>query len=367
MLQGKLDILFEEKPGYDILLAQSYKDLIGRVQAMGLSNRKICVVTDSNVAKYHLDEVVGCLAGAAGRVVTFSFPAGEERKNLDTVQDLYAFLIEEGFDRNDVLAALGGGVVGDLTGFAAATYLRGIRFFQLPTSLLSMVDSSIGGKTGVDFRAYKNMVGAFYMPQFVYMNISALKTLPAREYRSGFGEIIKHGLILDRQFYDWLAKNRDELLKMDAEFVTEMVYRSLLVKKQVVERDPKEKGERALLNFGHTLGHAVEKLKGFSLLHGECVSVGMAAALWLCALRGNLTAQEVKDIMAHLSAFGLPVLTDGLNASDIVKAALKDKKMDAGQIRFILLRAVGEAYADMTVTQKEMEQACEFLLGGGNL
>ena len=262
MLQGKLDILFEEKPGYDILLAQSYRDLSGRVQAMGLSNRKICVVTDSNVAKYHLDEVVGCLAGAAGRVVTFSFPAGEERKNLDTVQELYAFLIEEGFDRNDVLAALGGGVVGDLTGFAAATYLRGIRFFQLPTSLLSMVDSSIGGKTGVDFKAYKNMVGAFYMPQFVYMNISALKTLPAREYRSGFGEIIKHGLILDRQFYDWLAKNRDELLKMDAEFVTEMVYRSLLVKKQVVERDPKEKGERALLNFGHTLGHAVEKLKG---------------------------------------------------------------------------------------------------------
>ncbi len=318
MLQGKLDILFEEKPGYDILLAQSYRDLSGRVQAMGLSNRKICVVTDSNVAKYHLDEVVECLAGAAGRVVT------------------------------------------DLTGFAAATYLRGIRFFQLPTSLLSMVDSSIGGKTGVDFKAYKNMVGAFYMPQFVYMNISALKTLPAREYRSGFGEIIKHGLILDRQFYDWLAKNRDELLKMDAEFVTEMVYRSLLVKKQVVERDPKEKGERALLNFGHTLGHAVEKLKGFSLLHGECVSVGMAAALWLCALRGNLTAQEVKDIMAQLSAFGLPVLTDGLNASDIVKAALKDKKMDAGQIRFILLRAVGEAYADMTVTQKEMEQACEF-------
>ncbi|MDE7325336.1 MAG: 3-dehydroquinate synthase [Lachnospiraceae bacterium] len=367
MLQGKLDVFFEGKPGYDILLEQSYADLKGRLCTMGLSNRKVCIVTDTNVAKYHLDDVVKCIEGAVGKVVTFSFAAGEERKNLDTVQTLYAFLIEEGFDRGDVLAALGGGVVGDLTGFAAATYLRGIRFFQLPTSLLAMVDSSIGGKTGVDFKAYKNMVGAFYMPQFVYMNITALKTLPEREYRSGFGEIIKHGLIKDRELYNWLDRNRKGLLGLSPELVTEMVYRSLLVKKMVVERDPKEKGERSLLNFGHTLGHAVEKLKGFSLLHGECVSLGMAAALQISVRRGNLEAEETEGILQTLSSFGLPVITEGLKASDLVKVAMKDKKMDAGQIRFILLRTVGEAYADMTVTQKEMEQAAEFLLGGGNL
>lgn len=359
MLQQRLDILYDGKPCYDILLEQSYEPLTERVQAMKLENRKICVVTDTNVEPHHAAEVVKRLEAAAEKVVVFSFAAGEESKNLDNVQALYAFLIEEGFDRNDVLAALGGGVVGDLTGFAAATYLRGIRFFQLPTSLLAMVDSSIGGKTGVDFRAYKNMVGAFYMPQFVYMNITALFTLPEREYRSGFGEIIKHGLIKDAVFYEWLMKNHDALLSLDREAVTEMVYRSLLVKKEVVERDPKEKGERALLNFGHTIGHAVEKLKGFSLLHGECVSIGIAAASDISFRRGELTREQRDNILSVLRAFSLPVSVSGLNAPDVLKAASKDKKKDAGRIKFILLKTIGEAYIDPSVTEEEMAQACE--------
>lgn len=367
MLQKQLDILYDGKPCYDIMLEQDYGALGERVGQMGLQSRKICIVTDTNVARHHAAAVEKILAQEAGRVVTFPFPAGEASKNLETVQALYAFLIREGFDRGDVLAALGGGVVGDLTGFAAATYLRGIRFFQLPTSLLAMVDSSIGGKTGVDFKAYKNMVGAFYMPQFVYMNISALKTLPPAEYRSGFGEIIKHGLIRDKAFYEWLLKNRIGLLERDGAPVTEMVYRSLLVKKAVVERDPKEKGERALLNFGHTIGHAVEKLKNFSLLHGECVSVGMAAASHISFQRGGLTKDQLDGICSALAAFGLPVFTSGLDIPDILNAAAKDKKMDAGQIRFVLLKEIGDAGIDTTVTRQEMAAACEFILGSGGL
>ncbi|MDE6875368.1 MAG: 3-dehydroquinate synthase [Lachnospiraceae bacterium] len=363
MPEKQLDILYEGKPCYDIMLEQDYGALGERVERMGLKSRKICIVTDTNVAKYHASAVEKVCAKAAGKVVTFPFPAGEASKNLETVQSLYAFLIKEGFDRGDVLAALGGGVVGDLTGFAAATYLRGIRFFQLPTSLLSMVDSSIGGKTGVDFKAYKNMVGAFYMPQFVYMNISALMTLPEAEYRSGFGEIIKHGLIRDKAFYEWLVQNRSGLLGRNGAPVTEMVYRSLLVKKAVVERDPKEKGERALLNFGHTVGHAVEKLKNFSLLHGECVSVGMAAAGHICFQRGILSGEDLDGILSVLGAFGLPVSTSGLDVSDILNAVTKDKKMDAGQIRFVLLKEIGDACIDTTVTRQEMTEACKYILG----
>ncbi len=298
----------------------------------------------------------------AFRVVSFTFPAGEASKTLNTVQKLYEFLIQENFDRNDVLIALGGGVVGDLTGYAAATYLRGIRFVQVPTTLLAMVDSSIGGKTGVDFKAYKNMVGAFYMPQFVYMNISLLGTLPMREYCSGFGEILKHGLIRDAESYSWLIENRDLLLQRDRSAVTEMVYRSLLVKKAVVERDPKEKGERALLNFGHTLGHAVEKLKEFRLLHGECVAIGMVAAVQLSWKKGMLTEFQTKEILSCIQSFQLPISASGLKTEDILLTVSRDKKKDADKIKFILLDGIGNAVIDTSVTEQELADACEFIL-----
>lgn len=362
MQERQLDILYEGKPCYDILLEQNYGLLSQQVEKMGGAGRKICIVTDTHVAPHHAGEVKKALEKVAGRVVVFTFAAGEASKNLETVQALYAFLIEEGFDRNDILAALGGGVVGDLTGFTAATYLRGIRFFQLPTSLLAMVDSSIGGKTGVDFRAYKNMVGAFYMPCFVYMDITTLKTLPGREYRSGFGEIIKHGLIKDRAFYDWLLQNVDGLLQFEPGLVMEMIYRSLLVKKEVVQRDPNEKGERALLNFGHTIGHAIEKLKNFSLLHGECVSLGIVAASHISYQRGMLAKEGLDGILSTLKAFSLPVFVSGVVVPDILKAAAKDKKMDAGKIKFVLLNEIGSAYIDLNVTDMEMKQACGFLL-----
>lgn len=362
MKQNKIEVFYENKPCYDILLEQDYGKLANAAAKLDLSSRKICIVTDSKVGPLYAEKVEEALQGCAAKIAVFTFPAGEESKNLETVQELYEFLIKESFDRNDVLAALGGGVVGDLTGYTAATYLRGIRFFQLPTSLLSMVDSSIGGKTGVDFKAYKNMVGAFYMPQFVYMNISVLNSLSDREYFSGFGEIIKHGLIKDKPFYEWLKQEKDALSGREPAKITEMVYRSLLVKKEVVERDPKERGERALLNFGHTIGHAVEKLKEFRLLHGECVAVGMAAAAQISLKRGLISAEQFKDILAVITAYHLPVFADGLETEEILNTAAKDKKMDAGKIKFVLLQKPGNAVIDTTVTREEMSAACAFIL-----
>lgn len=362
MKSNRIEISYNDQPCYDILLERDFASLPERIKKLDIENRKLCVVSDSNVAEYHLNACMKSLEGLSAKLVSFVFEAGEARKNLDTVQDLYEFLILEKFDRNDILIALGGGVVGDLTGYTAATYLRGIRFVQVPTSLLAMVDSSIGGKTGVDFRAYKNMVGAFHMPQFVYMNVSLLSSLPDREYYSGFGEIIKHGIIKDIDLYNWLRENRDALMNRCMDEVTEMIYRSLLVKKAVVEKDPTEKGDRALLNFGHTIGHAIEKLKDFSLLHGECVAIGMVAASRIAVDRGLLTESDLKQIIVTIQSFNLPVNTCGLNYNDILEAASRDKKSDAGKIKFILAAPIGNAFIDKTVTADEMRAGCDFVL-----
>ena len=206
----------------------------------------------------------------------------EKNKNLNTVSALYQALIQNGLDRKSLLVALGGGVVGDLTGFGAATYLRGIDFIQVPTTLLAQVDSSVGGKTGVDFQQYKNMVGAFHQPRLVYMNLSTLSSLPAEQFACGMGEILKTGLICDGDFFRYVCCEQKGIKKLDMEQIARMVRRCCEIKAGVVERDPKEQGERALLNLGHTVGHSVEKLKNFTLLHGQCVGVGLVAAAYLC-------------------------------------------------------------------------------------
>lgn len=362
MFQNKLEVSYEGKHSYNILIEHDFNTLAEAMQEFGISNRRLCIVTESNVGPFHANAVANILQSIAKQVDVYTFQAGEESKNLDTVAGLYAFLIEHGYDRNDMLVALGGGVVGDLTGYCAATYLRGIRFVQIPTSLLAMVDSSVGGKTGVDFRAYKNMVGAFYMPKLVYINISLLQTLPSREYLSGFGEVIKYGLIRDLPMFQWLRENADVLLNLSAEPVAEMVYRSLWNKKEIVERDPKEKGERALLNFGHTLGHAIEKISHFELLHGECVALGMASAAWISWSRKLISEEDLKGIITILKTFRLPVSCNIASVEEVIRIASKDKKMDAGQIKFILLNRIGEAYIDNTVTTQEMADACGFLM-----
>ncbi|ABX42719.1 3-dehydroquinate synthase [Lachnoclostridium phytofermentans] len=361
-LYDRLEVKYDEKPCYDIVLKESFQDLIEEINAFELKNRKICIVTDSNVGLYYLKQLEELLLGVPGKVVSFVFPAGEDNKNLETVQNLYEYLIRESFDRNDVLLALGGGVVGDLTGYTAATYLRGIRFLQVPTSLLAMVDSSIGGKTGVDFKAYKNMVGAFHMPSCVYMNLECLKTLEERIFLSGMGEIIKHGLIQDKAYYEWLKDNKDAIVAKDIAVLRKMVGRSCEIKRAVVEIDPHEHNERAWLNFGHTIGHAVEKWMEFTLLHGECVAIGMSAAIFLSYERGYLTKEEHEDILSTIEAFKLPIRVQKLEIANILEALSRDKKMDAGQIKFILLRSIGEAFIDTTITKKELIRAIEFIM-----
>lgn len=363
-MKETMTVRSDGRPAYDIVLSDSFEDLGACVKGLGFSARKLCIVTDSNVERLYLDEVRRRLSPVFSQVKVFVFPAGEEHKNLDTVKQLYTFLIQNQFDRKDLLAALGGGVVGDLCGFAAATYLRGVSFIQIPTTLLAQVDSSIGGKTGVDFDAWKNMVGAFHMPRLVYTNVSTLLTLPEEQYTSGLGEILKHGLIRDRAYYEWLKEHLESVRRREPGVCLPMIRRSDEIKRDVVERDPKEQGERALLNFGHTLGHAIEKLKQFQMLHGHCVAVGALAACRICADRGYMTEEAFQQIKETFRQFGLPVSVSGLDPEEVIQATRHDKKMDAGSIRFILLKDIGDAQIDRQVTDDEMRRGLAEILQG---
>lgn len=358
-MDNRMPILLNRKPCYDIVFEKSFDRLAEELAAFEIARKRICIVTDSNVDDFYGEELLGLLAGKCLKAVKYVFPAGEENKNLDTVKSIYKFLIEEQFDRKDMLVALGGGVVGDLTGFTAATYLRGIDFVQLPTTLLAQADSSIGGKTGVDFDGYKNMVGAFKMPRLVYMNVSALDTLEDRQFFAGFAEIMKHGIIKDSIFYEWLIENMYEICERDPDTLLEMVRRSCNVKKLVVEKDPEERGDRALLNLGHTIGHAIEKAKNFELYHGECVALGIVAAAYISWKKELLSMDEYYEIRDMFVPFYLPISVDGIDPQEILCLTKSDKKMEAGKIRFVLLKKIGKAVIDTTVTDDEMLAAIQ--------
>ena len=296
MTETKLLVKREGDFHYPICFEENFSNLAQAMRAEGLVDRKICIVTDSNVGPLYESAVEEVLRKVSSDISVFTFEAGEKNKNLDTVSSLYQTLIQNGLDRKSILVALGGGVVGDLTGFGAATYLRGIDFIQIPTTLLAQVDSSVGGKTGVDFQQYKNMVGAFHQPKLVYMNLSTLTTLPAEQFACGMGEILKTGLICDGEFFRFVCREQESIKALDMKLIAAMVRRCCEIKAGVVERDPKEQGERALLNLGHTVGHAVEKLKNFTLLHGQCVGAGLVAAAYLSMKRGLLNEQEYQGM-----------------------------------------------------------------------
>lgn len=358
-MTDKIMVHLNELPVYDIVLREDFLLLADEVKKLNIENKKLCIVTDQIVGELYLQEVSEILSPCCHKVISYIFPAGEKNKNLFTVQKLYELLILSKFDRGDMLVALGGGVVGDLCGFAAATYLRGIDFIQIPTTLLSQVDSGIGGKTGVDFDAYKNMVGAFHMPKLVYSNISTLLTLPDNQFSSGMGEVIKHGLIKDKGYYQWLLRSAETIWARDLPACRKMVMGSNLIKKDVVEKDPTEQGDRMLLNFGHTLGHAIEKLKDFTLLHGECVALGSLAAMYISCLRGTISPEEINDFRHVLKVFHIPDSVSGLLKEDVIKATKNDKKMESGVIKFVLLREIGSSYVDRTVTEDEMALALD--------
>ena len=356
-LSDRITVNYEGEPCYDIVFSKDFSEIGNELKKFNIENKKLCIVTESNVGPLYAEKLKNALETLCKKIIIHEFKAGEENKNVGTVENIYETLIANKFDRNDMLLALGGGVTGDITGFAAATYLRGIDFVQIPTTLLSQVDSSIGGKTGVDFKAYKNMVGAFYMPKLVYMNLSVLGSLSERLFNSGFGEIIKHGFIKDKEYYTWLKENIQHIKSHDYDALENMIAISCNIKRRVVELDPTEKGDRALLNFGHTLGHAIEKLKNFELYHGECVVLGMVAALEISRTRQLISDAEYEDAINTFKAYNFPVTVDGISVEDVIKVSKNDKKMDAGKIKFILLDRIGNAYIDKTVTDDEMRAA----------
>ncbi|MDD3279592.1 MAG: 3-dehydroquinate synthase [Lachnospiraceae bacterium] len=339
---------------YDIIWEEGFEKLTEAIRSRKLAKGKICIISDSTVAELYLENLKEALQGLDTTITSFVFPAGEASKNLDTVKAAYSHLIEAHFERKDLLIALGGGVVGDLTGFTAATYLRGIDFIQVPTTLLAQVDSSVGGKTGVDFDSYKNMVGAFLQPRLVYMNMQTLHTLPDSQFASGMGEVLKTGLLQDAKFYGWTINHMDAIEERISPVLVKMVQKCCSIKAAIVEEDPKEHGVRALLNLGHTVGHAVEKLKNFELLHGQCVALGTIAAAYISFRRGMLTDEEFYEIRDMNVGFGLPITVDGLKSEDILQATKSDKKMEQGSIRFVLLDGIGHAVVSHEVTDAEL-------------
>ena len=350
----RITVAYQKKPSYDIVFTDSFDGLADELRTLETEKKKICIITDSKVDEIYGEQVLQIVSTCCKKAVKFVFPNGEENKNLDTVKNAYRFLIEEGFDRKDLLIALGGGVVGDTTGYVAATYLRGVSFIQIPTTLLAQADSSIGGKTGVDFEGYKNMVGAFKMPSLVYMNFQTLTTLDDRQFFSGFAEIMKHGLIKDASFYEWLIENMYDICERDLTTLSQMLQKSCDIKRMVVEKDPTEQGERALLNFGHTIGHAIEKAKNFELYHGECVALGSVAAAYISWKRELLSMEEYYEVRDMFVPFYLPISVDKIDPKEILRLTKSDKKMESGKIKFVLLKKIGKAIIDNTVTDEEI-------------
>jgi len=317
-----------------------------------LKQRRVAVVSNETVFPLFGRKLVDGLRQAGLEPTEIVLPDGEEHKTLSSLERVYDALLRHAFDRKSVVLALGGGVIGDLAGFAAATFQRGIPFIQLPTTLLSQVDSSVGGKTAVNHPLGKNMIGAFHQPRIVLADTSTLATLPDRELRAGLAEVIKYGLIRDPAFFDWLELNLPALLARDDAALTHAIFESCRNKAEVVEADEHEQGERALLNLGHTFGHAIEGVLGFGTwLHGEAVGAGMVLAARLSHRLGTLSAAELARTETIIGAAGLPVEMPDIAAERMLAFMEHDKKNQDGAIRLILMRGIGKAYVDASVSR----------------
>lgn len=347
---------------YNIYIDNSYSELTSKLLELYPDKVKACIITDTNVAPLYLKSIKELLEDVFSEIHEYVFEAGEESKNLDTIYGAYEGLTECHFNRKDVLLALGGGVVGDMTGFIAATYMRGIDFIQIPTTLLSQVDSSIGGKTGVDFKQYKNMVGAFKMPRLVFINTETLSTLPDIQFASGMAEVLKAGLLKDGHFYEWTINNFLEINDKDPETLTNMIRKSVEIKKFIVEKDPFEQGDRALLNLGHTAGHAIEKYMNFKMSHGECVALGTIVAAYTSYKREMISTEDFYEIRDMFVPFNLPISLDEIDADEILRLTKSDKKAENGFIKFILLKKIGKAVIVKDVTDEEIKNAVSELV-----
>lgn len=341
--------------GYDIHIGAGILNGLGTaLSEYGLSSQ-LLLVANCSVDKLYGDKVARSLERAGFHVVREVIPDGEEYKNLETASQLYDCAASAKLDRKSAVVALGGGVTGDLTGFVAATYLRGLPFVQVPTTLLAQVDSSIGGKVAVNHPKGKNLIGAFYQPLLVWSDLVTLKTLPYRELLTGLAENIKHGIIADADLFRYISNNVPEILAAEQATLEELISRSCRVKTSVVEQDELELGLRAILNFGHTFGHAVENLTGYCRFrHGEAVALGMAAASRLAAKLGLLDDVERDEIISLIERVGLPIQGTGLNPEELFSAVAYDKKVLAGKIRFVLPVRIGKVEVFDGIKQEDV-------------
>lgn len=330
-----------------------------------LSGKQALVVTNECVAPLYLDSL--CAALSAVQVDTLVLPDGESQKQMATLSDIFDVLVTRQHHRSTTVLALGGGVIGDLAGFAAACYQRGVGFIQLPTTLLAQVDSSVGGKTAVNHEAGKNLIGAFYQPQLVLADMDVLATLPNEEYRSGLAELVKHAIILDAEFFTWLEAKADALVARNTEVLSEALYRSVCIKAAIVAEDEREAGKRALLNFGHTFAHALEVVSGYGQwLHGEAVALGMLMALHLSLQTHNLDAKSAVRIRSLLAVLGLPIqLQPGSVSVVALRAAMAmDKKTLDSTLQLILLKDLGNACKTDAFEEQQLKRTLEAAVQG---
>lgn len=336
---------------YDVVVGPGLIDRAGERIAPLLKTKRTAIVTDSNVGEHHGERLSVSLEKAGVAVDVITVPAGEESKSFEGLADLSDRLLDLRLDRGDVIVAFGGGVVGDLAGFAAAIYKRGIDFIQVPTTLLAQVDSSVGGKTAIDTPRGKNLIGAFHQPKLVLADLDVLCTLPAREMACGYAEVIKYGMLGDFAFFEWLEKNSAAVLDRDTTALAHAVGRSVEMKAGIVAEDETEQGRRALLNLGHTFGHALEAEVGFgdALKHGEAVGLGMVQAFDFSVALGLCPGQDAARVRTAVAAAGLPTRMDQIagapfSADRLIRHMSQDKKAEGGTLTFILARRIGEAF-----------------------
>lgn len=368
---NKLRINLKENP-YDIIIEHGLLSELGALISKKFGKPKTFIVTDSNIAVHWLKQTIESLSAQGMSPKVLEVPVGESTKSFINLEKIIDQLLESKVDRDSVLIALGGGVIGDLAGFAGAVTLRGIKVIQVPTTLLSQVDSSVGGKTGVNVRQGKNLVGSFHQPSLVAIDTQVLQTLPSRQLFAGYAEVLKYGLIKDRSFFDWLELNGKKVLEGDKLAQQFAIFTSCRIKAEIVEADEKEKNLRAILNFGHTFGHALEAEAGYdgNLLHGEAVSIGMVLAIELSKSLGYLSGQDAGRAVEYIRNIGLPTNINSIEGSTswhpdgIIQHMQHDKKVSNGQLRFVLIKGIGEAYLTADVDRNDIYRVIEKSLSG---
>lgn len=348
------------KRSYPIHIEPNYLGKVGSSLAQKRYGNRYAIVTDTNVATLYGEKLLKSMNEAGLDAKMLPFPAGEKNKNLATVGALASRLAKAGFDRHDCIVALGGGVAGDIAGFLASSYMRGIPFVQVPTTLLAQVDSSVGGKTGVDIPEGKNLVGAFYQPQSVYIDTEVLTTLPRQELLGGLAEVLKYGVIRDADFFNFLEEFRRQIVRLDQELLVQTIYKCCSIKSDVVEEDEREGGLRKILNYGHTIGHAVEAASNFEIIHGMAVAIGMVAAARLSVMKGTLSGVDNDRIYSVISAYGMPVDVPAHLNRQLIKKYLKaDKKVVAGKVNFILPDSIGSTYITDDIAPQQLDRVLE--------